>query len=239
MLGKYSISVYLSSADQAACNLCAGVAGRLCVKIIRIAVDHYASPKDIPNPEPIRSHRHMGVAVQHQQRRQIARMPGMAEAVGIIVAARLRKARAGAAVSIMNVKAEEAGFTVLRQAGNVGLHQHAARFLIKPNLAVDIRRVRSASHVSHRIRASEVLIHKITSLQRMPEGEGLCQKMDGHGALVMCIYTNKNCHIIFAKALRKGRFFTFSGAIQANAQDMSAPKPKCSGYERDFLLVYS
>lgn len=129
------------------------------MEIIRIAMNYHASPKNIPNPETIRSNRHICAPLLHHQGRQIARMSRMVVARGIIMAACLRKVRADAAVSLMDVKAEKAGFTVLRQVDYVSLHQYAAGVLIKPNLAVDIRCARSASDVSHRIRASEVSLH--------------------------------------------------------------------------------
>lgn len=163
----------LSPANHTAGDLGSCVTGRLRVKIIRAAVDHHSSSKDILNPETTCSHSQMGTALLHHQGRQIACVFGMVDAIGIIVAACLRKACAGAAVSFMNVKSEETGFAVLRKTGYISHHQHAARFLIKPNLAVYIWCVRSASDISHCIRTAGVSKHKITSLQLMPECGGL------------------------------------------------------------------
>lgn len=198
-LWNYSLSPCSCPVDHAARDFRSRVTGGLGVDIIRIAMNYHASPKNIPNPETIRPNRHMCAPLLHHQGRQIARMSRMNEASGIIVAACLRKVRADAAVSLMDVKAEKAGFTVLRQVGYVSLHQYAAGVLIKPNLAVDIRCVRSASDVSHRIRASEVSIHEITSLQHMSEGKALYQKTGVFMIRVLHLSAYKKEHFLFRK----------------------------------------
>lgn len=128
-------------------------------------MDDYCSAHDILHPETVCSHRHPGAALLHQKGRQITSVPGMGSAIGIIVVARLRKARSGAAVPFMNVKTEETCFTVFWKTGNIRFHAHTARFLIEPNLTIYIRRVRSAFDISHRIRAAGVRFQEVQRRQ--------------------------------------------------------------------------
>lgn len=155
--------------NHAAGDLGSCVPGRLRGKIIRIAVDDYGFANDILHPEAICSYCHLCAALLRHQWRQITSVPGMVATSGIIMVARLWKACTGAAVSLMNVETEEAAFTVFRKTGDIRLHPHTARFLIKPNLTTYIQCVRSAPDIRHRIRAAEASMHKITSLQLMPE----------------------------------------------------------------------
>ena len=53
----------LASSNYAAGDLGSCVAGRLCTKIIRIAVDDHRSTKDILNPETICAHCHAGASL--------------------------------------------------------------------------------------------------------------------------------------------------------------------------------
>ncbi len=154
----------LSPAYYTAGDLGSCVSGRLRSEIIRIAVDDYGSANDVLHPETVCSHRHLSAALLHHQRRQITGVSGMGGGIRIIVVTRLRKACTGAAVPFMNVKTEEACFAVFRKTGYICLHPYTARFLIKPNLTIYIRRVRCAPDISHRIRATEASMHKITTL---------------------------------------------------------------------------
>lgn len=165
----------LSSADHATGDFGSCVAGRLRVKIIRAAVDNHGPPKDVLHVETVCPHREMGAPLLHHQGRQISGVPGMTGSAGVIVAARLRECCACTAAALMNVKAEEAGLAVLRKSIHIGYHQHAARFLIKPNQPFYVWCIRPASDIRHRIRMAGISIHTITSLQPMRQRGGLCK----------------------------------------------------------------
>jgi hypothetical protein len=68
----------------------------------------------------------MSVPLLHHQGRKIAGVPGMVGLPRVVVAAGLRKSCPRAAVSFVNVKAEEARFAVLRKPGYISHHQHTA-----------------------------------------------------------------------------------------------------------------
>lgn len=138
------------------------------MEIIRIAVDDHRSSDDIAHTEAVCPYFQMSVALLHQQGRKITCVPGMIGLLRIVVAAGLRKSCTGAAVSFVDVEAEEACFAVLWKPGDISHHQHTAGFLIEPNLTIDIGCVRSASDKSHRARTAGVSNHGITSLQTMP-----------------------------------------------------------------------
>lgn len=160
--------IELSCNNHTTGDFCSCITGRLGVEIIRIAVNDHCPSDDIAYPEAVGSHFQMSVPLLHHQGWKIPGVPGMIGLTRIVMAASLQKSCTVAALSFMDMKAEEPCFTALRKPGYICHHQHTAGFLIEPNLTIDIGCVRSASDKSHCARTARVSNHEITSLQAMP-----------------------------------------------------------------------
>ena len=130
----------LSAGDLGAC-----VAGGLGGKIVRAAVNDHGTADDVLHAEAVREKDGEGVAAAAEEGRQVPGVLRVGAIIGIVMAANIGKgvaAAAGAAGPGMDVKGKNrvaAGPLRLRQAGNMGRHEHAPAGLIKAYHPADVR----------------------------------------------------------------------------------------------------
>ena len=134
-----------AAADFPAGNFGACVTGGLGGKIVGAAVDDYGAADDVLHAEAVCEKDGEGVAAAAEEGRKIPGVLGMGAIIWIVMAANIGKgvaAVAGAAGPGMDVKGKDrvaAGPLRLRQAGNVGRHEHTPAGLVEAYHPADVR----------------------------------------------------------------------------------------------------